>query len=224
MHGRYYPLFTFHHSFTRLIISERMVKDMVTPLQQKIYKYIQSHIDAEGYSPSLTEIATGIGISPKSVSLISRSIHALVDAGQLKLDKKGYRKAQLVEAEEPGIRLLGSIAAGVPIEAIEDRQLVDLRFLTKDQQHYALQVKGDSMIEEGILDGDYVLCREANHAREGDIVVALIDGMEATLKRVSFQVHDRVTLIPANPAFKPKAYLPGRVQIQGVYVGLLRFA
>lgn len=201
-----------------------MVKTMVTPLQHKVYKYIQEHIDAEGYSPSLTEIAKGIGISPKSVSLISRSIHALVDAGQLKLGEKGYRKAQLADDREAGLPLLGRIAAGVPIEAIEDRQVVDLGFLTKDRQHFALQVKGDSMIEEGIWDGDYVLCREANHAREGDIAVALIDGMEATLKRVSFQIHDRITLIPANPAFKPKAYLPQRVQIQGIYVGLLRFA
>jgi repressor LexA len=196
---------------------------MVTPLQNRIYKYIQSHISEEGCSPSLAEIASGIGISPKSVSLISRSIHSLVEAGRLKFDKKGYRNIQVVETDsQMGLPLLGRIAAGVPIEAIEDQQFVDMQGLLNNPDHFALQVKGESMIEEGILDGDYVLCRRVNTAHEGDIVVALIDGMEATLKRISFQVNDRITLIPANPAFKPKAYIPQRVQIQGVYIGLLR--
>lgn len=197
---------------------------MVTPLQNRIYQYIQAYISDQGCSPSLAEIATGIGISPKSVSLISRSIHALVDAGRLKFDKKGYRNLQLVETGgQVGLPLLGRIAAGVPIEAIEDQQFVDMQSLLSNPDHFALQVKGDSMMEEGILDGDYVLCRRTNTAREGEIVVALIDGMEATLKRISFQVNDRITLIPANPAFKPKAYISQRVQVQGVYVGLLRF-
>ena len=197
---------------------------MVTPLQQKIFQYIESHIKEAGYSPSLVEIACGVGISPKSISLVSRSIHSLVEAGRLKFDKKGYRNIQLVDTERSGLPLLGRIAAGVPIEAIEDRQVVDLQFLLHDQHHFALQVKGDSMIEEGIFDGDYVICRHAKQAREGDIVVALIDGMEATLKRISFQVNERITLIPANPAFKPKAYLPNRIQLQGIYIGLLRLA
>jgi len=195
---------------------------MVTPLQNKIYEYIHEHMNREGYSPSLTEIARGIGISPKSVSLVSRSIHALVNAGRLKFDKKGYRNIQLVHDNSFTLPLIGRIAAGVPIEAIEDQRTVDLQSLLKDPDHFALEVKGDSMVEEGILEGDYVICRHTEQAREGDIVVALIDGMEATLKRVSFQVNERVTLIPANPAFKPKAYLSQRVQIQGVYVGLLR--
>lgn len=195
---------------------------MVTPVQQKVYEYIQDHIGEHGYSPSLSEVARGIGISPKSISLISRSIHALVAAGRLKFDKKGHRSVQVAGGGSLTLPLMGRIAAGSPIEAIEDRQSVDLGALLKDQDHFALEVRGESMVDEGIFDGDLVICRHARDASEGDIVVALIDNLEATLKRISFQIADRVTLIPANAALKPKAYLPHRVQIQGVFVGLLR--
>lgn len=196
---------------------------MVTPVQQRVYEYIQEYLSEHGYSPSLTEIARGIGISPKSVSLISRSIHALVEAGRLKFDKKrGYRNTQVVADESLSLPLMGRIAAGAPIEAIEDQQMIDLGDLVKGGNHYVLEVKGDSMIDEGILDGDLVICRYAKQAREGDIVVALIDKLEATLKRISYQIADHITLIPANPTLKPKAYVPQRVQVQGVYVGLLR--
>lgn len=195
---------------------------MVTPVQQKIYEYIQDHIGEHGYSPSLSEVAKGIGISPKSISLVSRSIHALVDAGRLKFDKKGYRKVQVAAGGSLSLPLMGRIAAGTPIEAIEDRQHVDLGALLQERDHFVLEVRGDSMIDEGIFDGDLVICRHASEGREGDIVVALIDNLEATLKRISYQIADRITLIPANAALKPKAYLPHRVQIQGVFVGLLR--
>lgn len=199
-----------------------MVKEMVTPVQQKIYEYIKSYLGEHGYSPSLAEIAKGIGISPKSVSLVSRSIHALVEAGRLRFAKKGYRNLQLVEDESLTLPLVGRIAAGTPIEAIEDRQTVDFGEFIKGGNYYALEVKGDSMIEEGIFDGDIVICRRTQQATEGDIVVALIDALEATLKRISFQIKNHITLIPANPTLKPKAYQPCRVQVQGVYVGLLR--
>ena len=196
----------------------------MTPIQKRIFEYIQSHINKQGYSPSLAEIAKGIGISAKSVSLISRNIHALVDDGVLKFHKKGYRNVQIVDDDdqESSLPLLGRIAAGAPIEAIENRQSLDLNAVLLGNDHFALEVKGDSMIEEGIFDGDYVICKPVKQAREGDIVVALIDGLEATLKRISFQIRNHVTLIPANAALKPKAYLPQRVQVQGVFVGLLR--
>lgn len=195
---------------------------MVTPVQQRVYEYIQGHISEHGYSPSLSEVARGIGISPKSISLISRSIHALVDAGRLKFDKKGYRKVQVTKEGLLSLPLLGRIAAGRPIEAVEERNHIDIAGLLPDENCFALEVCGDSMKDEGIFDGDLVICRQTPTAHEGDIVVALIDNQEATLKRVSFRIAERVTLIPANPAFKPKAYLPHRVQIQGVFVGLLR--
>jgi repressor LexA len=154
--------------------------------------------------------------------LISRSIHSLVAAGRLKFDKKGYRNIQVAASGSLILPLMGRIAAGTPIEAIEDRQSVDLGSLLKDHDHFVLEVRGDSMVDEGIFDGDLVICRHAKEGREGDIVVALIDNLEATLKRISYQIADRITLIPANAALKPKAYLSHRVQVQGVFVGLLR--
>lgn len=195
---------------------------MATPGQHAVYDFIQAYLDEHGYSPSLVEIARGVGVSPKSVSLISRHIHALVAAGRLQLDKKGYRRITLVGQKGLVLPLMGRIAAGVPIEAIEDRQSIDIGMLLQGSDHYVLEVKGDSMVEEGIFDGDLVICKQTAQAREGDIVVALIDQQEATLKRLSYKVHDRVTLVPANPVLKPKAYLPHRVQIQGIFVGLLR--
>ena len=194
----------------------------MTPLQQKVYQFIQQYLETHAYSPSLTEIATGIGISPNSISLISRTIHALIDAGRLSFHKKGYRSLRLVETESGALPLLGRIAAGAPIEAIEQKQTINLSALFPASDHFVLEVKGDSMMEEGIQDGDWVICRRAQQAQEGQIVVALIDQYAATLKRVSYKIHERITLIPANTALKPKAYLPHRVQIQGVFVGLLR--
>lgn len=205
-----------------LIVSEEKVKNMSTPMQHKVYEYIHDYIRQQGYSPSLEEIARGIGISPKSISLISRYIHALVAEGRLQFHKKGYRNIQLVE--EPGfsLPLMGRIAAGTPIVAIENKQSMDFSSLFKGNNHFLLEVKGDSMVDEGILDGDFVICRQQREAREGEIVVALIDEQEATLKRISYKIADRITLIPANPELKPKAYLQHRVQVQGIFAGLLR--
>lgn len=195
---------------------------MTTPTQQKIYSFIQQYIDQQGYSPSLEEIARGIGISANSISLISRHIHALVNAGRLKFYKKGYRNLEVVGEQKFSLPLMGRIAAGVPIEAIEQKQWVDFGALLLGADRFVLEVKGDSMIDEGIFDGDYVICKQTQQANEGQIVAALIDDQEATLKRLSYQIQDRVTLIPANPTLKPKAYLPHRIKIQGVYLGLLR--
>lgn len=195
---------------------------MVTPIQHKIYEYIRLYIEEQGYSPSLEETARGIGISPNSISLVSRSIHALVAAGLLRFHKKGYRNIQVVANEGFSLPLMGRIAAGAPIEAIEHRQTIDLGQLFKGENRFILEVKGNSMVGEGILDGDLVICQHTKQAHEGEIVVALIDEQDATLKRISYKIQNHITLIPANPDLKPKAYLPQRIQIQGVFIGLLR--
>ena len=119
--------------------------------------------------------------------------------------------------------LLGRIAAGQPIEAISDQRSVDIANIFLRENHYALQVKGDSMIEEGIFDGDVVVCKHANVADDGQIVVALVDDREATLKRLRRNQDRSVTLFPANPHLQPMTYPADRVQVQGIYVGLLRF-
>jgi repressor LexA len=199
------------------------VKEMVTPLQHKVYAYVRQYILAHGYSPSLAEVASGIGISTTSISLISRCIRALVAAGWLQQDKKGYRNLTLAQQEKFSLPLLGRIAAGVPIAAIENKEALDLHFLFQDDNFFALAVKGDSMIDEGIFDGDFVICQHARQAAEGEIVVALVDKEEATLKRISYKTKNKITLIPANVALHPKVYPPERVQIQGIYKGLLRW-
>lgn len=120
------------------------------------------------------------------------------------------------------IPLLGRIAAGMPIEAIEDQNHLDLAEFFIGPDRYALRVTGDSMIEVGILDGDTVILKKSNAVRTGDIVVALIDGQEATLKRLGECVDGMVELIPENKAMTSFRYAEARVSFQGVLVGQLR--
>lgn len=122
----------------------------------------------------------------------------------------------------PGIPLLGRIAAGRPIEAIEDAESLDLGAFFVGPDRYALRVTGDSMVDVGILDGDTVILRKQETARPGEVVVALIDGQEATLKRLGRVENGMVELIPENSAMRPMHYAAGRVSIQGVLVGQLR--
>ena len=137
------------------------------------------------------------------------------------------RKAEAAKAlpdDAPAIAvpLVGKIAAGLPIEAIEDHeQLAVPTALLGPGEHYALQVSGDSMIEAGIFDGDFALIRKADDARDGEIVVALIDNAEATLKYLRRE-KGMVRLDPANSLYEPQLYLPSRVKIQGKLAGLLR--
>ena len=171
---------------------------MTTPTQYKIYQFVTQFIQERGFAPSLHEIALGIGISPRSLSLVSRYLRALEEDGLLSLGKKGYRKVQLKQASGTSLPLVGRIAAGSPIEAIARNETIDLAELFSGDNMYVLEVKGDSMIEEGILNGDNVICKRQDTAKEGDIVVALIDSQEATLKRISFKAAGKITLLPAN--------------------------
>src|SRR4051812_10625296 len=124
---------------------------MVTPLQHKIYEFIRQYKEEHGYAPTLVEITEGIGISPKSISLVSRSIHALAASGRLKISNRGYRNIEVVlDPEGKSLPLLGRIAAGEPIEAFEDKRIICLGDVLGGPGRFALEVKGDSMIEDGI--------------------------------------------------------------------------
>jgi repressor LexA len=142
-------------------------------------------------------------------------------------DRPGARPAEarpIARAETTELPLMGRIAAGVPIEAIEDNPpgiAVPGGMLRGQGRHYALEVKGDSMIEAGINDGDVVVIRETGHAEEGDIVVAQVEGYEATLKRFR-RNGETVVLEAANPAFEPRVLPAGAVAVQGKLVGLIR--
>ena len=197
---------------------------MLTLGQNKVYQFIQSHIKTYGHAPTVAEIACGIGIRSRGVA--HRYVKALVDAGLLQLEKGRRRNIRLKSTNSAHGRfvlpLLGKIAAGQPIEAISDEETVDVTDMFLTHGRYMLRVQGDSMVDDGILDGDLIICHQTNRASEGQIVVALIDKEQATLKRLSLRQPGFITLIPASPNHAPQTYASDRVEIQGVYVGLLR--
>lgn len=195
----------------------------MTPIQLKIYRFISDFIQRHGYAPLLKEIAIGVGISPKSKSFVSGCVHALIEKGLLEMDGKGKpRNIKMINASSLTLPLIGRIAAGAPIEAIAETEIIDLGALFIADNHFVLEVKGDSMIDEGILDGDKVICKRQNTAQQGDIVVALIDHQTATLKRIHYESPEKIMLIPANSQLTPQVYAANRITIQGIFVGLLR--
>lgn len=193
---------------------------MAPNFRENLYKFISDYINQYSSSPSFVEITHAMGISPRSKSLVTRSLRILEKEGKVILNKEGRRLS--ISLASKHLPLLGRISAGTPIEAISDCQFIDVNNIFPGANRFALQVKGTSMIDEGILDGDIIFCREAIVANEGDIVVALIDKHNTTLKRISYKVKGMITLIPANAELKPRAYLPERISIQGIYIGLVR--
>jgi len=197
---------------------------MLTDKQQLTLDFIQRYIAMYAVPPKLQEIAEGIGISSRGVA--HRYVQALVDAGYLRNDSGRHRGIELLKPnpwrDEAVLPLLGRIAAGKPIEAIPGQDQIDLRdFFGHD--NFAIQVQGDSMIEAGIFDGDTVIIEFRETANDGDIVVALIDESETTLKRFKRSHNGRyIKLIPANSDMEPMVYEASRVRIQGVLIGQMR--
>lgn len=195
---------------------------MLTLSQTKTLQFIRHYIEKNGYSPTIAEIARGIGI--KSRGVVHRYVSALVEENFVKLIPGRRRNIQLVQQQNANLLpLVGKIAAGRPIEVVKHEETIDVlnRFLGEGR--YALKVKGDSMMDEGILDGDLVICEYTQHAAEGRIVVALVDGQEATLKKIRYNNDHTITLLPANSTHEPLTYTKDRIQIQGIFIGLLRF-
>ncbi|MCU7936405.1 MAG: transcriptional repressor LexA [Candidatus Thiodiazotropha sp. (ex Dulcina madagascariensis)] len=196
---------------------------MLTATQHKTLTFIRRYLKRRGYAPSLDEIAEGIGITSKGTA--HRHVQALAEAGRIRLIAGRKRGIALVEEEEASklsLPLLGAIAAGSPIEAIAGQDRLDLADYLLGDNRYALQVKGDSMIDIGILDGDLVIIERCDTANDHAIVVALIDDEEATLKRLKRLKSGRIKLIAENPDIPPMIYAAKRVRIQGVLVGQLR--
>ena len=197
----------------------------LTLAQQRTYKFIKQFITEHNYAPTVMEVASGIGIKSKGVAY--RYILALQAAGKIRLTHGRHRNVELIEnvleaANHFQIPFLGKIAAGRPIEAIADNEMLDVQALFSGVNRYALRVQGDSMIDEGIFDGDVVICEHCQAANDGDIVVALVDDGEATLKRLKNNRNGTISLIPANPTLSPMIFAAERVRIQGRFVGLLR--
>lgn len=193
---------------------------MSISFRANLYHFIASYINEHHRSPVFAEMTTAMSISPRSKSLITRSLRQLEKEGKIELIKAGRHLLIRISSKE--VALLGRISAGIPIEAIEEQEFLDFNQLFRGLNRFALKVKGSSMVDEGICEGDIIICQKTNEAKEGDIVVALIDQQNTTLKRISFKHAGMITLIPANPEFKPKIYSPEQIHIQGLYLGLIR--
>lgn len=191
--------------------------EALTDVQQRILNFVQTEIRTSGRSPTMREVQAAFGYqSPHTPQF---HINNLIKAGYLRRGE-GHRALQLVRP--PGIPVIGIVAAGDPIEAIEDTSdHIDLGGF-EDDRHFALKVRGESMIEECIADGDHVVVRKQTTCKEGDLVVARV-GDEATLKR--FYREDgngRVRLQPANSQMQPILCNAAEVTIEGVVVGVVR--
>ena len=197
----------------------------LTRRQREIYEYLRDHAEEFAYPPTLDELCEALGL--RSRGSLHKQVQALVTAGLVEPMNQQQRGIRLTtppgEADDGGaLPLLGFIAAGQPIEAVPQPEYVQVPdFLRTGGHCYVLQVRGDSMVDEGILEGDWVVIEQRDSARNGEIVVALIDESEATLKRIE-QHPDRVVLHPANALLKPMIYSPDRIRIQGVLVGQMR--
>lgn len=190
-------------------------------IEEKILDFVTRSCFEEQRSPTLAEIAEGIGYTSRGS--VHRYVKSLINDGYLASDgaNRNLRCTGKPRADLT-IPLLGRIAAGRPIEAIPESMEINITDLFTGPDRFVLQVNGDSMIEAGIHDRDYVIVQQSGTAREGDIVVALVDGYEATLKRYHALPGNRIRLVPENPAMEPMIFSADQVQIQGIVVGQMR--
>src|SRR5215831_15560325 len=201
-----------------------------TRRQHEVYDFISRFVSEKGYSPSFEEIGEGLELS--SLATVHKHITNLEKKGLL---TRGYNRSRSIDLLPPKGRLkqamsvntamvlpiMGRIAAGQPIEAVENPETISLADFVRSKEVFVLEVSGESMQDEAILDGDYVLVEKAKTAHNGDIVVALVDGADATLKRF-YREGDNIRLQPSNAAMKPIIVPAPSVQIQGRVIGVLR--
>jgi repressor LexA len=206
-----------------MLRKSRKPASALTPKQLRLLTFIRDFSAARGYAPTMQELADEFDVSKVTVF---EHIAALQKKGYLKRARHRARSLQLSsDIDFPDERptrlpLAGTIAAGCPIEAIEDREVLDLEELfVSPHETFVLKVRGDSMIEDQISDGDFVVCERRETARDGETVVALLEDGEATLKRF-YRHKNGIRLQPANPAYEP--IITKDVQIQGVVVGVIR--
>jgi len=202
----------------------------LTRKQQQLFKFLLINQSQFTQPPTLDELCMAMGL--KSRGSLHKHIQGLITAGLVeaphrkqrgvRLTQQALQENQVHEHETDGLPLIGAIAAGKPIEAINDISYMMVpEQLKTDQSCYILRVQGDSMIDDGIYDGDWVVIEQRSYARNGEIVVALIDKQEATLKYIEQYPHKTV-LIPANKNMQAMHFQPQQVEIQGVLVGQMR--
>ena len=203
---------------------------MLTDRQRQTLNFIRSYIDEYGYPPKLKEIGNHLGITSRGT--VHRYIRALEEENLIRVSTGRSRGIELVKNEpasekvtsdiENDLPVAGTIAAGLPIEAIEDQETINLNEFFVRPGRFVLRVQGDSMIEDGIFDGDMVIMESCQTARDNEIVIALIDQDEATLKRIKNNQDGSITLMPANSSMQPFRYSAERVSVQGRIVGQFR--
>ena len=192
----------------------------LTKRQKEIIDFIQSFIESHDYAPSYREIAEHFQLG--SVATVADHLENLEEKGYLTKDPNEARSLQLTprwDERSFEIPLMGSIAAGYPIEAIRTNETIDIPRDMMSKNVFALKVRGDSMIDDGIFDGDYIIIEQTENPRNGEIVVALVDNENATLKRF-YKEKGRIRLQPANSNFKP--IYPNKVIVQGRVKGVIR--
>jgi repressor LexA len=203
-------------------------KMALTKRQRQVYDFIADFVARQAYSPSFEEIGAGLGLS--SLATVHKHICNLEEKGLLKRDFNRSRsidllpvktRARPVAAASLELPLLGRIAAGRPLEQLENPGTISLADLTRSRDVFVLQVSGDSMQDEHIVDGDYVLVEKLPSARDGEIVVALIGGSETTLKRL-YREGEQIRLQPSNANMQPILVPAAQVQVQGRVIGVLR--
>ncbi|HSX46089.1 MAG TPA: transcriptional repressor LexA [Candidatus Saccharimonadia bacterium] len=204
------------------------MSEPLTKRQKEILDYVTQYIEMHGYAPSYREIAEYFKMG--SVATVAEHVENLVTKGLLSKGDNEARSLQLVRQSDfederhVGLPILGLIAAGQPIETLQGHAetLEVPPFMVGRKHSYVLQVKGDSMIQDGIFDGDYVVIQEKQVPNNGEMVVALVNGSEATLKRY-YKEKDHIRLQPANDAYQPIIIKPGTpIQVQGVCIGVIR--
>ncbi len=205
----------------------------LTRRQKQVLDFISGFLDKRGYSPSYGEIAGGLELA--SLATVHKHIRALEtkhyirrgfnQSRSLEVTPKYFQEQRRLREEgrlAPEVPLVGRIAAGAPVEAVAGRESLTFADFTGNADTFALEVRGDSMIDDHILSGDYVLVERAAEVRDGEIVVALVAGSETTLKRFYREAGGEVRLQPANSSMAPIIVPSVDVQIQGRVLAVLR--
>jgi repressor LexA len=196
----------------------------LTKRQREILDYLQDFIQQHGYAPSLEEIGRRFGLS--SLATVHKHLTNLQEKGFIKRAWNRSRSVEMIPTNTNGrsveLPLLGYVAAGLPIEAIATSETIAVpEDLVGRRDTYVLRVKGNSMIDEQICDGDLVIVEDRKTAQNGEMVVALLSGSDVTLKKL-YRENGRVRLQPANPTMQPIYADADQVQVQGVVVGVMR--
>lgn len=194
----------------------------LTPAQERVYRFVREYIDQHGYAPSYEEIRSNLGF--QSLNAVFKHLKQIEERGYLRIPWKNKKRAlELVhlQSENAAIPFLGVVAAGTPIEAVEVPESIEVpdNFLGNGS-NFALRVKGESMIDDGIRDGDILIITKQPHAENGQTVVALVNG-ESTVKKF-YHYGNEVELRPANESMQPIRVAAGEVEIVGLVMGLLR--